>query len=192
MKGSIHGSLLFVALLYFPSTTQAFSSRMKLTSSKSITTTTSLYASTGNNGLEHLQAILFDQDGVLADTERDAHRPAFNQVFVEEGLDTEWTVDMYGKLLETGGGKERMTAHWTAVGWPESMKDLSDEEKQAKVKDFHLKKTEVFMEKINQGDVPLRPGVLRLIDDAIAAGLTLAVCSTSSELAVRNLVNSES
>jgi phosphoglycolate phosphatase-like HAD superfamily hydrolase len=130
-------------------------------------------------------------DGVLADTERDAHRPAFNQVFQQDGLDTEWTEERYGKLLEVGGGKERMTAHWNEVGWPTVLQDLSDEERQAKVKELHLKKTDVFMDLINQGDVPLRPGVLRVIDSAIDAGLTLAVCSTSNELAVRNLVKSK-
>ncbi len=63
-----------------------------------------------------MDAILWDMDGVLADTERDAHRPSFNQIFDEEGLDTEWTPDVYGRLLEVGGGKERMTAHWNEVG----------------------------------------------------------------------------
>ena len=57
-------------------------------------------------------------DGVLADTERDAHRPAFNKAFERYHLDTVWTAERYGKLLETGGGKERMTTHWNEVGWP--------------------------------------------------------------------------
>lgn len=124
-------------------------------------------------------------DGVLADTERDGHRPAFNQAFEESQLDTVWDVVRYGKLLETGGGKERMTAHWNEVGWPANM---PEESRQEKVKELHLRKTEIFMDFINQGSIPLRPGVLRVIDDAIAANLKLAVCSTSSELAVRNLV----
>ena len=128
-------------------------------------------------------------DGVLAETERDAHRVAFNQVFEQENLDTVWDVESYGKLLEVGGGKERMTAHWNQVGWPEALKDLSDDEKQAKVKSFHLAKTDVFNGLIGQGVVPLRPGVERLIDAAIQDGKTLAVCSTSNERAVTNLVN---
>lgn len=132
--------------------------------------------------------ILWDQDGVLADTERDAHRPAFNAVFEQDSLNTVWDVDRYGKLLETGGGKERMTAHWNEVGWPGNFPEDQDE-KQAKVKELHLRKTDIFNEMIQQGNVPLRPGVLRVIDDAIAADLKLAVCSTSSEFAVRNLVN---
>jgi HAD superfamily hydrolase (TIGR01509 family) len=99
-------------------------------------------------------------------------------------LDTVWDVERYGKLLETGGGKERMTAHWNEVGWPSNFPD----DKQAKVKELHLRKTEIFMDMIKEGNVPLRPGVLRVIDDAIAADLKLAVCSTSAEAAVRNLV----
>lgn len=125
-------------------------------------------------------------DGVLADTERDGHRPAFNKVFEEYGLDTKWDVDRYGVLLEVGGGKERMTAHWNEVGWPDA---IPEEERADKVKEFHLRKTDIFMDMINEGNIPLRPGVLRIIDAAIAANVKLAVCSTSNVKAVENLVN---
>eukprot|EP00980_Cylindrotheca_fusiformis_P004326 scaffold921_cov126-Cylindrotheca_fusiformis.AAC.5 len=146
-------------------------------------------SSTCRNAHGLLEAILWDMDGVLADTERDAHRPAFNVAFAEQdNLNTEWDVERYGALLEVGGGKERMTAHWNEVGWPEGFPQEEDE-RQAKVKELHLRKTEIFMDLINQGDVPLRPGVLRVIDAAIDAGLKLAVCSTSNEKAVRNLVH---
>lgn len=129
-------------------------------------------------------------DGVLADTEKDAHRPAFNVAFDEYQLNTEWTVERYGKLLEIGGGKERMTAHWNEVGWPEGFPTDDDDtpSRQDRVKELHLRKTEIFNEMIQSGNVPLRPGVLRMVDDAIAANIRLAVCSTSSETAVRNLV----
>jgi len=65
-----------------------------------------------------LEAILFDCDGVLADTERDGHRLAFNRAFANSLIDEEWSIERYGKLLETGGGKERMIAHWDEVGFP--------------------------------------------------------------------------
>ena len=65
-----------------------------------------------------ISALLFDCDGVIADTEPDGHRPAFNAAFKEKGFADDWSVDKYGQLLETGGGKERMTAHWDAAGWP--------------------------------------------------------------------------
>ena len=86
-------------------------------------------------------------DGVLADTERDGHRPAFNQAFEENKLNTVWDVERYGKLLETGGGKERMTAHWNEVGWPES---IAEEDRVEKVKELHLRKTDIFMEEIRE------------------------------------------
>ena len=61
-----------------------------------------------------IDAILFDCDGVLADTERDGHRISFNIAFKDNGIDEEWSEERYGKLLEVGGGKERMTAHWVS------------------------------------------------------------------------------
>lgn len=133
-----------------------------------------------------LEAILFDCDGVLADTERDGHREAFNQAFAENNLDMEWGVERYGVLLEVGGGKERMTAHWNEVGWPQS---IPEEIRKEKVLELHLRKTDIFMDLIDEGKIPLRPGVLRLVDEAIAADVRLAVCSTSNEKAVSNLVS---
>ena len=133
--------------------------------------------------------LLFDCDGVLADTERDGHRVAFNKAFVEKGIvedENYWTVELYGKLLETGGGKERMTAHWNTVGWPAGYEDR--EAQQELVKSLHLRKTELFNEMITAGQIPLRPGVLRLVDEAIEAGVPLGVCSTSNEKAVTNIV----
>ncbi|MEQ1667561.1 MAG: HAD family hydrolase, partial [Sulfuriferula sp.] len=55
-----------------------------------------------------LQALIFDVDGTLADTERDGHRVAFNAAFREFGLDWNWDVALYGELLAVTGGKERM------------------------------------------------------------------------------------
>lgn len=136
-----------------------------------------------------LEAILFDCDGVLADTERDGHRVAFNRAFEEKGIDESWNEERYGVLLEVGGGKERMTAHWNEVGWPDVMKDDDDGARQAQVKALHLRKTDIFMDLIDEGAIPLRPGVLRIVDDAIAAGVRLAVCSTSNEKAVSNIVS---
>jgi hypothetical protein len=61
-----------------------------------------------------LDAILFDCDGVLADTERDGHRISFNMAFASFGIAEVWDEERYGKLLAVGGGKERMVAHWVS------------------------------------------------------------------------------
>lgn len=78
-----------------------------------------------------------------------------------------------------------MTAHWNEVGWPDA---IPEEGRADKVLELHLQKTDIFMELIDEGAIPLRPGVLRLVDEAIEKGVKLAVCSTSNEKAVSNLV----
>ena len=60
-----------------------------------------------------LQALIFDVDGTLADTERDGHRVAFNTAFAEQGLDWHWDETLYGELLRVTGGVERM-AHYAS------------------------------------------------------------------------------
>lgn len=132
------------------------------------------------------QALIFDCDGVLADTERDGHRPAFNAAFKIKNLNCVWDVELYGKLLSVGGGKERMTAHWDAVGWPDCA--ATPEERSLLVKELHLLKTALFNQAIVDGEIPLRKGVIRLVDEAIFNNVPLAVCSTSNDKAVTNLV----
>jgi HAD superfamily hydrolase (TIGR01509 family) len=130
-----------------------------------------------------MKALIFDCDGVLVDTERDGHRVAFNEAFRAQGLDVSWNVDLYGELLRIAGGKERMRHYFDRFGWPNGMSD-----RDGLIKALHHAKTDAFMKIIQQGRLPLRPGVARVVDEAIAAGLMLAVCSTSNERAVNMVV----
>eukprot|EP00985_Skeletonema_marinoi_P011751 scaffold5581_cov156-Skeletonema_marinoi.AAC.20 len=99
-----------VALLLLGATgASAFSSVSRSSSCTNTGSRSQLQAAT-----KSLEAILFDCDGVLADTERDGHRISFNIAFGENGIDESWDEQRYGKLLEVGGGKERMTAHWVS------------------------------------------------------------------------------
>lgn len=135
-----------------------------------------------------MQALIFDCDGVLVDTERDGHRVAFNQAFQEEGLDCEWSVERYGELLKTAGGKERMRRHFEETGWPASVpEDAAGRD--ALILKLHKRKTDIFMALIESGQLPLRAGVARLVDEAIAGNIRLAVCSTSNERAVQAVVD---
>jgi HAD superfamily hydrolase (TIGR01509 family) len=128
-----------------------------------------------------MEALIFDCDGVLVDTERDGHRVAFNAAFAAEGLAVEWSVERYGVLLTTGGGKERMRRHFDETGWPDGDRD-------ALIARLHRRKTDLFMELIEGGALPLRPGVARMVDAALGAGIRVAVCSTSNERAVETVV----
>lgn len=131
-----------------------------------------------------MKALIFDCDGVLVDTERDGHRVAFNRAFSRQGLSVEWSVDQYGDLLAVSGGKERMSHYFDRCGWPSG---LVEEDREKFIKELHTLKTDLFMRIIDSGELPLRTGVARIIDEAIEAGIKLAVCSTSNERSV-NLV----
>ncbi len=130
-------------------------------------------------------ALVLDCDGVLADTERDGHLPAFNETFAEVGLPVRWTLDDYARLVTIGGGKERMAS----VLSPELVEGAglpADAEGQAALlRDWHRRKTAHYVRRVTSGALPARPGIARLVEEVAVAGWRLAVASTSSEVAVR-------
>ena len=125
-----------------------------------------------------IKALIFDCDGVLVDTERDGHRVGFNRAFAQMGIDAEWDVALYGKLLLVAGGKERMRAYFDEYGWPEGA-DSAEARDELIVK-LHKLKTEITAGLVAEGGLPLRPGIGRIVDEAIAAGVRLGVCTTSN------------
>ena len=136
------------------------------------------------DGKAMLKALIFDCDGVLVDTERDGHRVAFNRAFAARGLGDRWDVEKYHELLQVAGGKERIKHYFNQAGWPEGIENRDEW-----VAETHQLKTSLFMDIIASGELSLRPGVARLIDEAIDEGVTLAVCSTSNEKSVNLIVD---
>ncbi len=129
-----------------------------------------------------IRALLFDQDGVIIDTERDGHRVAFNRTFREFGFPCQWGVEEYHELLGIAGGKERMRHYLRTRGFGVEV-DPADEE--GLIKRLHERKTGLFIEMLQSGDLPLRPGVRRIMREAVAMGLKLGICTTSDEKAAR-------
>jgi HAD superfamily hydrolase (TIGR01509 family) len=130
-------------------------------------------------------ALIFDCDGVLADTERDGHRPAFNQMFAEVGLPVSWSEEEYAEKLRIGGGKERMASLLTDEFCAEHGLPTDPDGRAALLADWHKRKTAIYKEIVRAGRLPARPGIARVVDEALAAGWTLAVASTSAEESVR-------
>jgi HAD superfamily hydrolase (TIGR01509 family) len=132
--------------------------------------------------MTQIKAAFFDQDGVIIDTERDGHRVSFNMTFKEYGFTDEWDADYYHELLQIAGGKERMKHHWKTRGFS---KPLTEEEIDNLVKEMHKRKTAIFVELIESGKLPLRPGVRRFMRELMEAGIRIGVCTTSNEQAAK-------
>lgn len=125
-----------------------------------------------------LKALIFDVDGTLAETE-EAHRRAFNETFAAQGLDWEWSRDLYRDLLRVTGGKERMAAY---------QRDHRGETPDpARIAALHAEKTERYAEILRTGGLALRPGVAALMAAARADGVRLAIATTTSRPNVERL-----
>lgn len=132
-----------------------------------------------------LQALIFDVDGTLADTEQ-AHLAAFNHAFREEGLDWHWDVALYTRLLEISGGQERMLHYWRTVN--PALQDIGGAGVRDTLQRLHQVKTAAYEQAVKDGAVSLRPGVLRLMDEARRAGLRLSIATTTSPVNIAALL----
>lgn len=117
-----------------------------------------------------LQALIFDVDGTLAETE-ELHRRAFNETFAEAGLPWVWSQAAYKELLKTTGGKERMARHATEIGIDPASLPIAE---------LHRAKTARYVDLMARGEIALRPGIDALIREARVAGRKVGVATTTS------------
>ncbi len=130
-----------------------------------------------------LQALIFDVDGTLADTES-AHLAAFNQAFADMGLGWAWDEARYTELLNISGGKERILHYWSRP----DMREVEPMALEDTVNRLHELKTAAYESAVNSGAVSLRPGVLKLMDEALSQGLQLAIATTTSPVNIAALL----
>ncbi|MEW6706411.1 MAG: HAD-IA family hydrolase [Pseudomonadota bacterium] len=133
------------------------------------------------------RALIWDVDGTLAETERDGHRVAFNSAFEAAGLPWRWDVDHYGRLLQVTGGRERLL-HDMALR-PDAPASAAGRELLART--LHALKNAAYARLVAQGQVSLRPGVRELLDECAAAGVRLAIATTTSRSNVQALLQAQ-
>jgi HAD superfamily hydrolase (TIGR01509 family) len=136
------------------------------------------------NADEPLQAVIFDVDGTLAETELAGHRVAFNCAFEQFGIPWHWSPERYGELLTVTGGKERIR-HFVAEHDPQRL-ECSDFDQW--VAALHQRKSEIYSELVLAGAIALRPGVARLINELRAAGVRIAIATTTTPSSLNSLI----
>ena len=126
------------------------------------------------------EALFFDMDGVIIDTEKDGHRIAFNTAFKEFGFPVDWDVEYYGQLLKVSGGKERMKHHLETKGFGKKIDLARVDDLIAKL---HKRKTAIFVDLIESGSLKLRPGIHRLMKEANDNDVPICICTTANQKA---------
>lgn len=132
--------------------------------------------------MSRLEAVVFDVDGTLVDSERDGHRVAFNAAFEEAGLPDRWDVPTYGRLLDVTGGARRLAFWFEQTGRPPLVaRHLAGR--------LHQRKTQIMQRLVEDGQVHARPGVHRLIDALEAGGVAMHVATTGTRSWVEPLLD---
>lgn len=131
--------------------------------------------------MSRLEAVIFDVDGTLVDSERDGHRVAFNEAFEEAGLTDYWDVDTYGQLLTITGGAKRLRF------WLENNGRSPDEAAELAER-LHKRKTQIMRRLIADGHVQARPGAHQLVDVLEASGVAMHVATTGTRAWVEPLL----
>ncbi|VWX55570.1 Protein CbbY, plasmid [Burkholderiales bacterium 8X] len=131
-----------------------------------------------------IDALIFDVDGTIADTE-EVHRVAFNLAFERFGLDWRWERTDYRALLAVAGGKERIRSYIDLL----QLRPAERERLRGMVRDIHQQKTRFYSSAVRDGGVPLRAGVRRLLEEALDGGYKLAIASTTTAANIDALLN---
>ena len=130
-----------------------------------------------------LNALIFDVDGTLAETET-AHCAAFNAAFEQSGMGWQWDRALYSGLLEIAGGMNRLAHYWKKV----DPRGADHPSAARRITQIHALKTRIYGDMVSAGQLSLRPGVRRLIAEARAAKLPMAIATTTTPSNVNALL----
>ena len=128
-----------------------------------------------------LKGVFWDLDGTIANTELEAHLPAFNKSFEYLGLNWVWDQPTYLDLLKINGGKNRI-AHYSHI----KGESLSNN----RIVDIHQRKQKFYLSLINDGAVKLKPGVSRLVSELYRKKIRQFIVTSSSKVQVESIIKS--
>ena len=129
--------------------------------------------------MKYLEGVYWDLDGTIANTELEAHLPAFNHAFNDFGIDWNWDKNKYIQLLKINGGKNRI-AYFSKLNNDELSDDL--------IIKIHEKKQFHYLEIIKKNYVNFKTGVFRLINELHRKNIRQFIVTSSSRRQVDLLV----
>ncbi len=125
-----------------------------------------------------LEAVYWDLDGTIANTELEAHLPAFNKSFKYFDIDWYWDEDTYISLLKINGGKNRIS-YFSEIKNQKFADEL--------INDIHKQKQLYYLELIKKGAVSLKKGVSRIIKELYENNVKQFIVTSSSRIQVEIL-----
>ncbi len=129
--------------------------------------------------MTYLKGVYWDLDGTIANTELEAHLPAFNSAFREIGIDWSWDSNKYIQLLRINGGKNRIAYY---------SKEINDHISDDLITKIHEKKQFYYLEIIKKNCVNLKTGVFRLTNELHRKKIRQFIVTSSSRKQVDLLV----
>ena len=130
--------------------------------------------------MSYLQGVYWDLDGTIANTELEAHLPAFNRSFKALDLGWYWDDKTYIDLLKINGGKNRIAFYANLKN-----QKLSPEF----INKIHLEKQKHYLSLVKAGAVSLKDGVFRLINELKSKEVRQFIVTSSSRIQVKLLVD---
>ncbi len=131
--------------------------------------------------MTNLEGVYWDLDGTIANTELEAHLPAFNFAFIDFNLNWNWDRSTYLDLLKINGGKNRISYYSKLINKP-----LNNE----KVKRIHEQKQYHYIKYVKENNViSLKTGVNRLIEELQEKKVRQFIVTSSSKKQAKLITN---